>query len=236
MHRHVPLDHIAYSNRWSGRHPMEKGVLGGGLLLVAVMAPPMPTALMVAAVTTALATIHAKIPARTWFRLLGAQSIFLISAMLVIGWQSGWAQAGALVLRSLAATSCLLLVALTTPLPSLFMYASRWTSTRQLAELGALVYRFLAVIIETIAVTRAAVRQRFGAVRGWREWAALGQVSGRVLTRTLDRAMRLERGFQSRGIEGAIPVYDAGVPISGRFVAWSVALQAVILLLGGFLR
>jgi len=36
---HQLLDCCAYDNRWSRRHPLEKLVFGGGMLLLAVLLP-----------------------------------------------------------------------------------------------------------------------------------------------------------------------------------------------------
>jgi cobalt/nickel transport system permease protein len=46
----LPLDAIAYTNRWRSRHPGEKALLSLGLLVCAVMLPAWPGALVVGGV------------------------------------------------------------------------------------------------------------------------------------------------------------------------------------------
>ncbi len=234
MHQHLPLDSIAFANRWSRRHPAEKSLLAGGLLLAALVSPKIPVALTVAAAVTILAIGLAGVPAAHWFRFLAMQSAFLVPAMLVLGWQTGWGRAMVVSARSLAATSCLMLLAFTTPIPTVLGYAGRSGRLASLVELAALVYRLIAVSVGAIRVTRAAVDQRLTLDTRWREWKAVRYVPGRVLTRTMDRAVRLDRGFRCRGIEGVLPVYDLGISCSWRFVTGTLVLLALIFLIGRF--
>jgi len=43
----LAIDRHAWTNRWRDRHPLEKLVPAGGMLLVALILPPWPTALFV---------------------------------------------------------------------------------------------------------------------------------------------------------------------------------------------
>lgn len=232
MHSHVPLDHIAYSNRWSSRHPLEKAYLTLGLLPVAILLPPLPAAPLILTLVTAVAVGCAGVPARLWFRLLAAQSLFLLLAAIPLAWQSGWPTALSTGLRSAAATACLLLLALTTPVPALLSQAARCRAAGPLVDFSALVYRFLSVAVASIQQTRTAVRQRLAAGSSWGEWVRVAQMAARVLCRTMDRAMRLERGLQCRGLAGGLPAYHHGAPLSRRFLAASLLLQLSILLAG----
>ncbi len=235
MHRHVPLDHLPYANRWRRRHPAEKGLLALGLLLVTLVLPPVPTSVLALLAASLIGMLGARIPVRAWSRLLGAQSVFLGGAWAALAWQSGWQNGAAMALRSLAATACLLLLALTTPVPALLSCAGRWAPLRPLADLAALIYRFLATGIGTMQRSRAGVRQRLGHPRAWKDRALHGDLAARVLHRLLDRSTGMERGYQCRGVDGLLPYYNAHQPLEGRYVAAALLLQAGLLAGGIFL-
>jgi cobalt/nickel transport system permease protein len=40
------IDRVAHTNRWSARHPRDKLLLGGGLLILSVVLPPVPGAIL----------------------------------------------------------------------------------------------------------------------------------------------------------------------------------------------
>lgn len=226
MHCHVPPDHLPYANRWRRRHPAEKGLLALGLLLVALVLPPVPTSVLVLLAASLMGILGARIPIRAWSGLLGAQSVFLGGAWLALAWQSGWQTGAAMALRSLAATACLLLLALTTPIPAVLSCAGRWAPLRPLADLAALIYRFLATGIGTMQRSRAGLRRRVGQPRAWKDRVLCGHLAARVLHRLLDRSSGMERGYQCRGVDGLLPCYNAHQPLDRRYVAAALLLQA----------
>ena len=228
MHSHEPLDHLAYSNRWSLRHPGEKVLLAIGLLTLEMALPVFPIALIVLLVTSALACWGAGIPVRSWLKTLASHTTFLAIATFPVAWQSGLEFSTQVLMRSVAATSCLMLLALTTPLPSLFGWMGQWQALRPIIDLAAMLYRFIALGLNCVSQGRAAMRQRVGPVGRRHGWPLLSQVSGRVLNRLLHRSLRMEQGFKCRGIDGLIPLLDTRPPVDHRFVMGSLLLLAVL--------
>jgi len=228
MHRHEPLDHIAYSNRWSRRHPGEKALLSLGLLLASVMLPPLPNSALILLITSLLALAGARVPARPWFGLLLTQAAFLGIASGPVAWQSGLDMAVRTVLRSMAATSCLLLLSLTTPLPHLFRQLGHYKALRPLAEFAAVIYRFVALGVDVVGRSRMAMRQRLGPLRTRTYWSLGGRVGGRLLTRLLQRSQSMERAYQCRGVSGLLPLVDDDPPLDRRYVTASLLLIGAV--------
>lgn len=119
MHVHAPLDHIAFSNAWRRRSPLEKLVFGGGLLLHASVLPALPWSAAIFAVAATAALAGAGIPVRAWLRFLAPQVGFLSAAVLPLVIGAGRERAVEVWFRGLAAAACMTLLALTTPVPDL---------------------------------------------------------------------------------------------------------------------
>jgi cobalt/nickel transport system permease protein len=228
MHHREPLDCIAWTNRWTHRHPAEKILLALGLLALVMLLPAWPFSLLMVVVNSLLALGLAKIPHRPWIKLLAAQAAFLIVASAITAAQLGWEAAMHTVLRSLGATSCLLLLALTTPLPRVFSWLYQWPSLRPLANLASDIYQFLALGIKSTQQGRTAMRRRLGPPQMRTHWPLIGQSGGRVLTRLLQRSLTMKRGYESRGVDAVVPLLEDHAAFDRRF-AWSaVCLLATL--------
>ena len=53
LHLHPHLNDIAFTNHWRHRNPWEKVLFGGGFLVVALLIPPMPGAIVIALIVSA---------------------------------------------------------------------------------------------------------------------------------------------------------------------------------------
>ena len=60
----LAIDRHAWTNRWSDRHPLEKLVPAGGMLLAALVLPPWPAAPLIIAVMLARTIAGARVPPR----------------------------------------------------------------------------------------------------------------------------------------------------------------------------
>jgi cobalt/nickel transport system permease protein len=238
------IDVIAHTNAWSGRHPGEKVLLGGSLLVLSLALPPWPTALLVIVSVFAAATLGAGIAPASFLRVLALPLAFLLSgaAMLAlsldlnggslairIGAES--LEAAALVsLRALAATSATMLIVLTTPLPALIHLGRRLRLPEPLIELCFLVYRFTGLTIALAARARQAQRNRLGHGTFRTSLRSTGLVAARLLPQTLVRAERLQAGLAARGYDGSLRTLAPEWRRSPRFLAGAAGLAAGIVL------
>ncbi|MBN9790892.1 MULTISPECIES: cobalt ECF transporter T component CbiQ [unclassified Pseudonocardia] len=231
------IDETAHANRWRSRHPGEKAFLALGLLLLAVALPPWPGAVLTGAAALALLLAGARVPWRTALRLLALPLGFVIVGALpllvTVGgdpWlalaSGGPARAAALVGRSLAAVSCLILFAATTPLADT-LPRLRWVPPAVL-EITLLVYRMLFLLLDSLTAVREAQSLRMGFRTRRTTFRSLAGQGGAVFVRAFDRARRLEAGLASRGYDGSLRVRVPARTVSPAFVAASAVLLVAV--------
>lgn len=250
MHRHIHLhphlSDIAFLNAWRHRNPWEKVLFGGGLLLVTLLVPPFPWCVVIAAVVSLAAIAGAKIPVWSWLGVLSVPVSFAILTTLGILVQidnssggfslgfdwNGLPFAGGLLLRSVAAISCLAFVGWTTPLMELIPVFQRLGIPAVLIDLALMIYRFLFVTATTLGEMKRAQSWRLGRADYRGRLRALSMLAGGLFARCVQRARRLEDGIESRGYQGHLWVLAPRQAASPGVIAGILALQAALLILG----
>lgn len=236
------IDVIAHTNAWSARHPGEKVLLGGALLLLSLVLPPWPGAVLIVVAASAASVFGARIPAADFLRVLALPLAFLLSgaAMLAVSLnldggapslqlsREGLDRAAAVSLRALAATSAMMLIILTTPLPALIDLARRVRLPEPLIDLAFLVYRFTGLTLALATTGRQAQRNRLGDCSFKASLRSAGLLVAGLLPRTLARAQRLQAGLAARGYDGTLRTLAPQWALSSRFVAGSLGLATAI--------
>lgn len=226
MHVHAPLDHIAFSNAWRARRPIEKLAFGGGLLLLASLLPPLPWSGVTFVISATAALAGARIPVRAWLRFLAPQSAFLSAAVLPLVLGDGWQRAATVWMRGAAAASCMTLLAMTTPIPDLLLAARQARVPAVLVEMAFLVYRLISSIWALFARLRLGLDLRMRGAKPTLRAATLS--AGNLLARSLHTARRLERGASLRGLDG-FPMLSPRAERSNTFLLSAAALQLSLL-------
>lgn len=223
----LAIDRWAWTNRWHCIHPAEKGLLAGGMLMLAVTLPAPTTGPLIIAVMGLATVVGAGIPAVTWLRVMTLPGAFLITSVpfliLSLDFSSGlsmafspqgWETALRVVLRSLAAVSCLTFLTLTTPTVDLVPLLRRLGVPQPVVEMMLLIYRLVFVFLERAASARRAqiARQGYGSFR--HSLRSLGLLVSNLFQRSLERAQRMEIGLAARGFEGELRVLTPGRVLS----------------------
>ncbi|WP_214371268.1 cobalt ECF transporter T component CbiQ [Pseudonocardia sp. H11422] len=236
----LPMDAVAYTNRWRLRHPAEKAFLSLGLLTCAVALPPWPGALVVGVVAAVLLLGPAGVaPWQAWRAMkvpLGFVTVGSLPLLVAIGgspWiryePTGLPTALQLAARATAALLCLLLFAATTPLADTLPRLNRLGVPPAITEVAALIYRMLFLLLESVRTVREAQASRLG----FRTWAtsyrSLAGQGGAIFVRAFERARRMEEGLALRGYTGSLRVEVEERPVSRPFVvATAILLVAVV--------
>jgi cobalt/nickel transport system permease protein len=240
------VERLAHSNRWTARHPAEKVILGGGLLVASLLMPPLPGAAVVAAAALGAALLGARLPIRDYMRVLALPAGFLAMSALSIavslriggdGLRLSISDESARVaietsLRALAATSSLLLVILTTPFADVLGMLRRVGLPAAILDVMLLIYRFVAIALDVAANARTAQESRLGYVGIRRTIRSTGMLAAALLPRVLDRAARMHIGLAARGYSNDLRVLSSRRAISVPFVASSLVLLGMVALLG----
>ncbi|MDA8232428.1 MAG: cobalt ECF transporter T component CbiQ [Magnetospirillum sp.] len=218
------IDRLAQTSPWRTLPLAEKALLALGLLLLALVLPPWPGGAIVLAVAAATAIGLAGIPAAQWLAIFAAPFGFVLTgaATLALGWDSGGFRflpdgavaALAMVLRSAAAVSSLLLLSLTTPATDFVRGAQRLGLPPELAETALATYGFLFILQDTATAMHASQAARLGYDGPGRALRSLGGLAAALLPRAFERARRLETGLAARGFDGRLRVLAAARTIS----------------------
>lgn len=237
------IDYCANTNRWRGRHPAEKLLLAGGMLLLSLFLPPFPGCVFVLAVMAGATLAGAGVPVRIYLRVCAVPLGFLLAGAISlmvsvhIGGKGGLhfsashesvLAAVRVTLRSIAAVSCLFFLALTTPMAELLIVLRRMGLPATIVDLMSLTYRFVFLFVETLqTMTRAqASRLGYGALR--QAYRSLALLTVSFLGRVLDRVRRLETGLAARGYQGELRILSEPCQPKWRVLAAIVAVMGLV--------
>ncbi|WP_026926571.1 cobalt ECF transporter T component CbiQ [Granulicoccus phenolivorans] len=244
------VDRAAWSSPWRQRSVGDKALLCFGLLAVAIAAPQWPVAVAVLLIASVLALGPAGIRPQLWARSVAAPYTFIgigaVSVLFAVGaaptdalWQAGPVSVSAqtvrdgflLLCRGFAGTAAVLLLATTTPIVDLLQALRRWRIPDPLLEVASLTYRLLFLLSAMTGTIRASQEARLGYDGLRRGYRSLGTLLSSTLLRSWDQARRMEDGLAGRGYEGALRTLARPKRHSARFVAGSVGLLVVLVVL-----
>lgn len=212
------MDCYAYTSRWRHRHPAEKALFAGGLLLLSFFLP-LAGLLLILLTVSLVALLGARIPSSLYgkvmaiplaFILVGASSL-LVSVSFQSGHfhagfaESGIIPAGRLVARATAAASCLIFFSLTTPTADWMPLLRKLRVPSVVVDLMMMTYRLLFVFAERLSTLQQAQAARLGTLTLKSRIRTTGLISANLFIRSLDRARRIELGMESRCYTGEIP-------------------------------
>jgi cobalt/nickel transport system permease protein len=227
----LALDDAAWASTWRRRSPADKLLLCLGLVCCALALPAWPGSLLVGITAVVLALGPARVPVRTFGRAmrlpLGFIAVGALTAVAQVGGGGlGWApdapaRAGSLAAHALAGTSAVLLLASTTPMSDLLPTLRRLRVPHAVIEVASLVYRLLFVLLESLRTIREAQTARMGYSSVRRSYRSSGVLAAAVLTRSWDRARRMQEGLAGRGMETGLRVLPEALPSSRVFVTAS---------------
>nr|WP_204262210.1 cobalt ECF transporter T component CbiQ [Blastococcus saxobsidens] len=235
----MAVDDAAWASAWRRRAPGDKVLLCGGLVVAALVLPAWPGSVLVGIVAVVLAVGPARVPVRTFGRAVRWPLAFVltgaVTAVVEIGpGGPGWApdaaaRAGSLLGHALAGSAAVLLLATTTPMSDLLPALRRARVPAAVVDVAAVVYRLLFVLLDSMRTIREAQTARMGHSSLRRSYRSSGALAAAVLTRSWDRAHRMQEGLAGRGMDTGLRVLPEALPSSRAFLAATVAgLAAVV--------
>nr|WP_204264728.1 cobalt ECF transporter T component CbiQ [Geodermatophilus normandii] len=238
----MAVDDAAWASAWRTRSPVDKLVLCAGLVVCALVLPVWPGGVLVALAAVVLALGPARVPARTFGRAvrwpLAFVAVGAVTAVVSIdGGGLGWApdaavRAGELVGHSVAGGAAVLLLATTTPMSDLLPAMRRLRVPGAVVEVASVTYRLLFVLLESLHTIREAQTARMGHSSLRRSYRSSGVLAAAVLTRSWDRARRMQEGLAGRGMETGLRVLPEARPSSPGFLAGTATGLAALVVVG----
>lgn len=223
------LDYLAYNNALNKVSIGEKLLLGGGSLALA-LALPRPAVLVAVVVAMHAVMALARIPAGYVLRLWLAPCAFLAAGLAGVAVSfaaapfaalasvkaggfyfgvtaSGLAAAGELLLRSVAAVSCLLMLATTTPAAYMAVWFARFPGLRPVSEIALLTYRFIFVFLAAAGQIYTAQQSRLGYAGPRRSLNSLALLAANVGRKAFLTANDLGNALTARNYQGRLTHY-----------------------------
>jgi cobalt/nickel transport system permease protein len=241
------VDQYAYSNRLTKTSPAAKAGLALWVIILCLGLNQPLVGLVGLCWMAGLAVGVAKIPARLFATVLLAEATFLLFSTLGIAisvsthapphaWvlsfgafslsttPTALAALGVILTRTLGATSALNFLTFTTPLVDTVGLLRRLHVPAALTDLMVIMYRFIFVLLETLATMITAQESRLGYQTGYyRVMQNAAQVGVRLFINASHRSRRLETALTARGYEQELPVLPS-LYTPFRFGGWIFAL------------
>jgi len=129
--------------------------------------------------------------------------------------------------RVLGAMSVMLLLSSVTPAHRIFHALRALGAPQGWVEIAMLMYRYIFVLLDITADVTAAQRVRLGYSSVRRGLYSAGIVSGTVVLRSMDQAVRTNEAMKVRGYRGEIPL--GPMPALARRDGWIIGWVALVL-------
>ncbi len=216
------LDDAAWDSPWRRIPVGQKVALSLTLVLVALLARPIPTSVLVGVMAVA-SLAAARIPLRLVRSAVMIPAAFIVlgalSATVTLGTFDGpgwrWGVIGIrqadvwigihLVLHATAGTLAVLVLAMTAPMVDILTWLRKLHIPAPLIEIASLMYRMIFTAWNSLLRVRQAQQQRLGGAGGLRKTLAeTGQLVGAVAVRTWLSSARLADGLAIRGHESSL--------------------------------
>ena len=245
------IDYCANTNRWHDRHPGEKLLLAGGMLMLSLLLPPFPGGVFILAIMVPAAIAGAGVPPRIYLRVCAIPLGFLLAGAVSLMVSVRWGAPGGLhlaitheaviaaakvTLRSVAAVSCLLFLALTTPMAELLILLRRLGLPVAVVDLMSLTYRFLFLFTETLHTMTLAQASRLGYGTLRQTYRSLALLTVSFFGRVLDRVRRLETGLAARGYQGELRILSEPRKLRRAALAGIVTLELLVVVASVYMR
>ncbi|MDT8903519.1 cobalt ECF transporter T component CbiQ [Anaeroselena agilis] len=244
------LDYLAYNNALNRVSIGEKLLLGGGSLALA-LALPRPVALVAVVAAMHAVMVLARIPVGYIARLWLAPCAFLAAGLAGVAVSvaaapfaalasveaggfyigvtaEGLAAAGGLLLRSVAAVSCLMMLATTTPVAYLAAWFARFPGLRPVSEIALLTYRFIFVFLTAAGQIYTAQQSRLGYAGPRRSLNSLALLAANVGRKAFLTANDLSNALAARNYQDRLTHYYPEQAANPFRLTAIVALLAVL--------
>lgn len=227
--------------------PAECGLCAGGLLLGALIGPPLTTAPLV--ILSCILLI--RIAGVSWKSLLKSMVIPLfflatgaLSLSVSVSWNHGWSLHSDAALRTLAlqttlrsgaATLALLFLVYTVPVARMGDFL-RWLRIPvEIVDLVFLMYRTIGVLGESLQVLQRAHANRMGNASLVSRLRGSGLLAARLFLLSQNQARKQELGLAARGYRGVLTVLPSPVALRSQSLGLAFSLPLTMTLLGFFL-
>jgi cobalt/nickel transport system permease protein len=252
------MDQYAYANKVNKVHPVEKVLFSMITLFLAVASKTYAIHSIIFVGMTLATLFIAGIPKRIYFNLLLLPVFFIILGIIPVLMEvshtytgflfdikllntylgitkQGLASTLTIILRSMAAVSCLYFMALTTPVNDIFELLKKIRVPHILIEIMYLLYRFIFVLIDASMTIYYAQSARLGYSSIGASFKSLGKLASMVFIKAYNNSQALYVSLISRGYTGELCVISFKYKLDLRNIIFIIIVEALLLLLSWIL-
>lgn len=232
------IENFAYTNNLSNHHPLEKLIFAGGLLLITLTFPPYTVSIIIFSIVFAATVFLAKVSTRIFLKVLFIPVTFIIlsSLTLLIDFSAPFLSISIstltlnLILRSIAATSCLSFLILTTPIVDLVLVIESKRS-KQFIDLILLVYKFITLFFNNIKQICISQQSRLGYKNLKQSQHSLALLASNLLIKLLLESKKLSIALNSRNYSNTLTFLKKDYYFSYRNITLIIFLEIILILL-----
>lgn len=249
------IDCHAYSNRLLSVHPGEKTAFSLVTMIICLASPSAAAPMAAVPLMAGITLFGAGIPWRPYIRLMSVPVLFLVlgAAAVAVSFSGGagghlagitlkgvsigvtsrdLALAAGVFFKSLAATSCLFFLSLSTPMVEIVSILRKARAPALAVEITALVYRYIFVLAETAESIYTSQSSRLG-YRDLRTGCfSLGQLAANLFIKAYQRSQALFTALSARGYTGDLRVLEPEHKVSARNVIAIIVLDLMLVAIG----
>ncbi|MFP4440580.1 MAG: cobalt ECF transporter T component CbiQ [Chloroflexaceae bacterium] len=248
------IDRYAYTSRIRRIDPAQKAALSGLVIVLCLMLDQPAVGLLAVIWMAALAVVWAGVPGLVIGRVLLAEGVFLVLAVVGValsfstvppppafqGIQVGplWVSTSAsalglaalLVSRALGCAAAMNFLALTTPLVDIVELLRRLRVPPVLIDLMSVMYRFVFVLLESMQRMHTAQQSRLGYATRRAAMRSSGLLASRLFIDAYQRSTRMQTALESRGYSGDLRVLSPAYRHDARVYWLGAAVMGSLLL------
>lgn len=225
------LDDYALTSNLRGTNARLKVLFSLLTLLICVVSPSVFVPVVAFVVMSSMTLFVAKIPFRAYAGLMGAPVIlgvisFIIMAMV---YPDGMDRGLLILGRVVGSSACFLFLALTTPMIEIFAILKQMRIPDIFIELSMMVYRFIFVLFDEVAMMQNAQAVRGGYSTRRKAVGSVSMIAGSLFVRTLEKGERLHMSMNSRCYNGKLVLLDDIKPMSRPWLLGVCAFELSLL-------
>lgn len=248
----LEIDKYAYSSRIAGTMPQYKILFGTVPLVSCLLANSAAASILTILIMGWMAVTNTHITWQKYLRLLMLPCGFLILGTITVVFQqfpvghpvllgfelynnvygmdgNSLAYGANLILRALAAVSCMYFIALTTPLNDIVYAMRRLKVPPLLISLMVLIYRYIFVLLNEVQRMQIAQSSRLGYVDLKTSLKSTGDLLAALFLRTYLRCNNIYAALESRGYSGEFPGWIKSYDRSGKMVVATLLYGCVLI-------
>lgn len=241
MSQGLAIDEAAWSSPWRHKSVTDKALLSIGLIVLGLILPVWPGAVIIAGVAIAVLLGPAKTSMAILLKTFRCPLAFILigslSVLFSVSWTDGLTftvteetrgMAVSVLGHGIAGTLAVYVLAATTPVVDLLSFMRRAHVPQACIDVAGLIYRLIFVLLSTVHQIREAQTARLGYRDRRTAMRSAAALSGTLLLRAWDRARRLEEGMSGRGYTGSLPSLEPSCRSSAGFVAVTLLILGAV--------